>query len=287
MIESQTEHLLKLDPFAQVDAVRNWVFECSNISAHSDFLLTYESYPLHSMTVNNILQLHRQNAGGHLCAGINYLLKRIYDALGYKSWMYNFGEPNSLTHAIALVEVDKILYAQDAYFNFTYVDLQDKPLPFYKILEALADGGEPNVKAGPSIWRNIHLKSDLATAGPGAWAAAGVDKQTCTRLTATHISCKSHTSLASFMKTFPRLTEAYTFLAQSGFPQSLHYLLLFPLGVTGEEWIDDPAKSEILRRITIEQERSQRIPQLSLYRQGQTSQVNKVPCSRLKSFQRD
>jgi hypothetical protein len=258
-LASEIENFHLLDPHAQIDAVRNWLYGWTNLAADEETLLAYDRYPLHRLTVNEMLELHRSHTGGHLCAGINYILKRVYDDLGYRSWMYNYGDRHSLTHAITLVEVNRMLYAQDAYFNLTYVDLENRPLPFYVVLENLTAGKEPKLKAGPTLRRNIHMTVKLKRAGAGSWAARGIDPQTCKALNDKYLLCETETSLNNFIKAFPRWNDVYAFLAKHGFPKSFQYLLLFPIGVTGEEWIENPAKNEILRRITEIREKVDRV----------------------------
>ncbi len=247
-LSAEIRNLQELEPLARIETVRDWVYRNTDVAADESVLLSYDRFPLHVLTLDEMLDLHKQDIGGHFCAGINYILKRVYDSLGYNSWMYNYGDESALTHAVALVEVNGKIYAQDAYFNVSYVNQDGQPLPFYEMLEGLVAGKEPDQKIGPSLWREVHLKDDHLTDDTKWWVAAGVDRDTCTTLSEDRFICHSKTSLKNFIDVHP-LDETYTFLSQKGFPRNLHYLALFPIGITGDEWIDDPAKSEILQRI--------------------------------------
>jgi hypothetical protein len=233
-ISDEIPGFAELPPLRRIDAVRNWVYANTDIAVDQKALLPYDKYPLHALKIEELMELHDRNTGGHFCAGINY-------------WMYSYGDETSLTHAVALVEVEGNLYAQDAYFNLTYVDQHDQPVPFYTMLENLLDGREPKIKTGDSRFRDVHLRERVPA--DGGWAVAGILTDTCKTLGEQWSVCKSQTSSEAFLANFSDVQKAYAFLAEHGLPKSRHYLSLFPLGVTGEGWIDDPTKSDILTRV--------------------------------------
>lgn len=249
-IRQEIEGFDNLDNFGRVEKIREWVYRNTDVAGTAGTLLRYDAHPLHLKSLDEMFQLHFDNIGGHWCAGIAFMLHRLYEALGYKSYVYHYGDQKGLTHSVTLVAVGDKIYIQDAFLNYTYVDPDGNPMPLYEILSNLTNGKEAVVKDGLPMSRDVHLanRPQTDTLLTGAYPLDGLDPNTCTAVERKHLVCRAKTTLASFIRSYSELEGAYDFLTSHGLPRNLQYLLLFPFAVFSDQYVTDPEKSDILRR---------------------------------------
>jgi len=236
-------------PLGRVDAVRDWVYEQTDVAATRDRLIDYGTYRLWRMDPDDIFALYAGDVGGVWCDGAANGLRRVYEAVGYRAWVLSYGIKGKVTHAVTLVEVEGDVYLQDAYFNSTYVDASGRHLPFYDVLRRIKQGEPVHTAPGARILRDVHLSRPSAL--EHSWTTAGQEGLDCRPSGEREgaLTCRARTFAANFVAHY-ELEPTYAHLEQAGYRRDLDDLLLFPYGVSnGDGYVSEPAKSEILRRI--------------------------------------
>jgi hypothetical protein len=70
------------------------------------------------------------------CADTSIILALAYEIMGYHAWIYSYGDLNSgpLTHTVTLVGLNKKLYVEDAYYNYTYINKNNNMITLLEVL---------------------------------------------------------------------------------------------------------------------------------------------------------
>lgn len=132
-----------LTEFNKLDLMRELIYQqVLNNQINTDILDTNKIL-FQSKTpkdaISNIINTMNEKNKGIRCAGTGTILALIYRIMGYHAWLYAYGSsrPDShLTHTITLVELNKKIYLEDAYFNSNYVDKNNNMLPFEEVLKS-------------------------------------------------------------------------------------------------------------------------------------------------------
>lgn len=154
----------KTSDFDRVSFLRQWAARATNWSNkeglldHPDTTNPYaRGFSFYSQDAPTIYAAFMRDKGGAWCSGTAYALVRLYELFGYKAFRIGIGVPNSdATHVVTVVEIEyepggrKILSAQDAYFDLTYVHADGRPMDYFELLDLLRVRGASNVAIASS-----------------------------------------------------------------------------------------------------------------------------------------
>src|ERR1700739_3940395 len=88
----------------------------------------------HRMSYADMTAALAHSTLGVLSGGAALALWRACYERGFRAWCYEFGFPQSLTHTVTIVEIDRVLQVHDAFFNLSY------PLALDDMLDSLRNG---------------------------------------------------------------------------------------------------------------------------------------------------
>jgi hypothetical protein len=236
----------RMDDLTRISMIRDWIYQQTDAAATRKHLLKDSDHSLRSMGMRDLFRSMEHDTGGHWCSGVAYILERVLLALGYQAYVYDYGDPESLTHSVTLVRVNGQLYLQDAYFNLTYGDGSGTPLPFIEMLARLAHGGQPQKLRGKHRWRDVHFES-FSQANEWRWNPY-IEWGSCRQPSIDHVVCKANMDTA--FENHSLVPETLDFLSRHARPRDLDQLMLFPLGVTNlDGYLLDRGPSDILREV--------------------------------------
>ncbi len=255
-----------LSDFERVSAIRQWVYAQVDLAASSTLLVDEAAYPLHLGTVDENFQRVFDDNGGYWCGGTAYLASQVYQAMGFPAVTYDCGNSLLLTHVVALVQVEGRWYAEDAYFNLSYVDDTGQPLPFLDLLRQLGTGHVPQSRQGKRINKDVHWTAEIP---PGRaqrfdWSL-GIDGPAALKrkLNDTHYVYRAHPTLEDFLAFLPTDSPILAWLESERLPRTLTSLLMFPLGMNDQgRYFTNPAQHPLFDAIatTIAEARSSDVP---------------------------
>lgn len=154
----------KTSDFDRVSFLRQWAARATNWSNKEGLLDRpgttnpyARGFSFYSQDAPTIYAAFMRDKGGAWCSGTAYALVRLYELFGYKAFRIGIGVPNSdATHVVTVVEIEyepggrKILSAQDAYFDLTYVHADGRPMDYFELLDLLRVRGASDITIASS-----------------------------------------------------------------------------------------------------------------------------------------
>ena len=220
-VASQIPGYDEMSDFQKIRALREWVYARTDLAGKQEQLLDWPA--LRKLSLERTFSEFSKNEGGVWCSDVAIILARLYAAAGFDAWIFDYGDPNSLTHSTTFVAVDDAVYLQDAYFNFEYVDDLGNPLPVQNVLERLFNRDAPEISNPPRIKEGLF--STLAQ--PRYWT--GAYEPECAPVQGDEYLCKIAVQLDSFVENHSHVLKSYDFLAQAGWPAKIDYLMFTPI----------------------------------------------------------
>lgn len=236
-----------LTDFQKINAIRELVHQQIIILGEHNLLDTnqllfqkhYVNYPERIFDVMN--RMHK----GVWCGGAGSILAYLYHKLGYKSWIYGYGQEDGLTHVVTLVLVKGRLYLEDAYFNLAYMDSHHKPLSFFQLLYHLKKGIKPVIAEGKHLCVRLGVVSSRFYPRCHFASVGGISYR--------RYSYYNFIKIWSKMRSL-RIKRTVNLLKERGYPVDYEYLLLVPDWLTNAQTnayfsYKDAKKSPLLTKI--------------------------------------
>ena len=229
--------------FDKVNALREWTY--LNVPVvYSEEELTIEGVRNVSSTekvpLNELLYLFEKGQAGVRCGGASATLRSIYRLFGFEAYEINIGDVgNRGTHVITLVKIlnenKEIFSVQDAFYNYTLVDKENKPLDYFEVLRLL------KAQQVDKLYRQEGIYKDKF-----ALVSGSSDKDA--------IPVKIFENGNQFIHDIPSWKSFEDSMAQffvrRNLPQNLLYLYLFPFGTAGGNTYEAQLILNQARRIT-------------------------------------
>jgi hypothetical protein len=177
----------------------------------------------HRMSYREIASKVQEGQFGVDPAGAALALCRACIERDLKSWCYEFGFPQILTHTVTVVEIDGVLQVHDPFFNLGY------PVRLNEVLDSLRNGNSVTAKR-PMRDRKIYLLD------PGGepermvrWLEANADRELDPQGWFRRFELAW--SPEAFCSTFSSIRAVHGALADRGYPGDLQFLMLQPLRI--------------------------------------------------------
>lgn len=129
-----------LGDWTRVNLLRRWVYRQIDVAYQT---CSQDDYApdVSNRDAATIFADFAADRGGVWCAGASDSLLRLYQLYGYNAYSIHFGDKQSLTHTVTLVQIQHqgkpLLVVQDAYLNTTITDAQGQPLAYWDLLQQL------------------------------------------------------------------------------------------------------------------------------------------------------
>jgi len=138
-----------ISEYEEVCILREWaasVIDCSDYP----LLLSVRYSDLGSWSAYDIYRAFQNDLGGAWCADSALFLIKVYQLFGFEAYYASWGTTLSVTHAVTLVSINhegrQILSIQDAYFNFTYEDVNGEPMDYFDMLRLLKEKRDDEIE---------------------------------------------------------------------------------------------------------------------------------------------
>ena len=214
----------RADDLQAVRALRRYLYRRLPLASNGDYWIT-DPPVREAATLQSALKLFETADRGVWCQAAAVLLARLYEAAGYRAWVTSFGDPATLTHTVTLVEVDGVIYLQDAYFNLDYVGPGGRPLPYFDALQRLAARRPLRVRQDLDFRLGIFPDPRVAR----EWTPPGLHGDiVCVNKAAPYL-CNVALTEARFSEVFYIRDKVKAFLRAQGEPETFDYLMLHPL----------------------------------------------------------
>ena len=231
--------------FEAANLLRRWVAGWIAIASDGT-MLKDEGYS--QKDVATLLREMREGEMGVYCGGTAWALMKLYEAFGFESWTYIFGEPggSELTHAITLLRIGDTIAVQDAYFNLTFVTLLGAPMDVRALLDALRQKSFPAAATLQTdfVTRRVLLRRSepLSNVPLPNWLGGpkAPSVEDCARIGGQVWECKAVSVSAADAVLWDRWSDVTEFMARRGLSPDLPNLMLFPIGLTSDRdgWKD-------------------------------------------------
>ena len=201
----------------------------------------------YKMSIAELFTIFHNDLAAAKCGVISTMLQKLYEDFGYQSVTYDMGAKGTpQTHVTTLVEIKsegkKVLLPQDATFNYTLVNENEKPLDFFALLAALKARNAEDVLRKESA-NPIYVESLLSYQDD---LGKFIDehkmcKHKISKTIPATDSTKVHKML--FQRDLNMIFECshegekyLDMLGQRGYPRDFNYLYLLPInGVKGAD----------------------------------------------------
>ena len=206
----------------KVELLRGWAYEHTNWASTS-LLLDHDGKEL-----QDLLGPLLSEEAGVWCGGAARVLQLLYQEFGFESYALNVGRDDLGSHVCTLVRIqhdgEHRLVLEDAYINESYLDEDGQPLDYFRLIEKLTSRQHSSVKVIQHAGTKLLLQDPADQrygcskyCEPLARLPSGIEKYRF-KLTADYLEWG-----------FGLETRAA--LGRAGYPPSLLYLHLFPLGI--------------------------------------------------------
>lgn len=222
----------QLSEFEIVNVLREWVFRNVPVVFYYSEL-RIENYKNVNSAINipfeERFSIFRNGEAAAWCSATARTLSDVYNLFGFESYVIDSGDimesDPQATHVITLVKINysgrKILSVQDSYFNYSLVDINDRPMDYFEFIEYLKD-------------RRVDLvykKEGQDKLKPRLIALGEEEKLIPEKV------FKNGNKLVLETFELPDFEiSAKDFLLKNNFPDNLFYLHLFPFGAWGTNY---------------------------------------------------
>jgi len=214
----------RADSHETVRALRRYLYRRLPLASNGDYWVT-DPPVREAASLQSALKLFETAERGVWCQAAAVLLAQLYEAAGYRAWVTSFGDVDTLTHTVTLVEVDGEIYLQDAYFNLDYVRVGGAPLPYFEALQRLAAGRSLRVRQDLDFRLGIFPEPQVAK----EWTPPGLHADiVCTAAPPPYL-CNVAVTGRRFAEVFYIRDKVKAYLRRQGRPEGFEYLMLTPL----------------------------------------------------------
>ncbi len=212
------------DDLRTVRALRRYLYRRLPLASNGDYWIT-DPPVREAASLQSAMKLFETADRGVWCQAAAVLLARLYEAAGYRAWVTSYGDPGTLTHTVTLVEVDGVLYLEDAYFNLDYVRADGTAQPYFEALEGLSHRRPPRVRQDLDFRLGIFPDPRVAR----EWTPPGLHGDiVCVNGAAPYL-CNVALTAERFAEVFYIRDRVKAFLRSQGEPAVFDYLMLHPL----------------------------------------------------------
>lgn len=221
----------KLDDWTKVNLLRRWAYRQIDV-AYQTCSQNAFAPDVSNRDAATIFADFVADRGGVWCAGASDSLLRLYQLYGYKAYSIHFGDKQSLTHTVTLVQIQHqgkpLLVVQDAYLNTTITDAQGQPLAYWDLLQRLQSRHTDQV----TIVQQQGDRRDAYYCGQPKPDEMYYDSRLSTIKRTPIGPNRSKFSYGLTLATFEQhhrlMPKTKQFIAQQGYPTNFKYLFLFP-----------------------------------------------------------
>jgi hypothetical protein len=138
----------KASSFEKADEIRKYLAIRLDLGKSIDSLaFNYPKIPFRDISPFQCLELFKQNKLTALCGLASRILALLYEYAGFEAHVYEcgFGTPES-RHQFTLVKVVGKLIVEDAFYNITITDTNNRHKDFFKLINEIRVGDFSNVR---------------------------------------------------------------------------------------------------------------------------------------------
>lgn len=141
-LKELTLRTANLPTLEKADYLRQWVNANIDIG-NEGTLIPEDAYQ--DFSLNDYISIFDNDDGGVHCGGASDFYQKLCNYFGIECYLYNMGGQSNSSHVVNIIKADSLYYLEDAFFNLTIANKQNKPIDFLYFLKKLAINDTSNL----------------------------------------------------------------------------------------------------------------------------------------------